>query len=64
MELTPKNKKIIDSKSYEELLSGWRFTVSGDLWFQGATGDYWSTRMAEFREKGVDHVGASKAIGF
>lgn len=63
MDLTPENKKIIDSKSYTELLSNWRFAPSGDVWFQGETGDYWGKRMHELKEK-VDHVGISKEIGW
>ena len=64
MELTDKNKAHIDAMSYEGLLSYWRFAPAGDPWFQGATGDYWSKRMIELRDQGVDHVGASKRIGW
>ena len=64
MDLTAENKKHIDSLSYEQLLSKWRFALVGDVWLQGETGDYWSKRMAELREQGVDHVGASKSIGW
>ena len=64
MKLTEENKKKIDSMSYSELLSRWRFAPAGDPWFQDETGDYWGKRMAELRNEGADHVGASKAIGW
>ena len=65
MELTEKNKKIIDDKSYESLLSKWRFAPSGDPWFQGETGDYWGKRMAELKTKDTGAaVRASKNIGW
>ena len=63
MDLTPENKRTIDNKSYAELLSSWRFAIAGEPWFQGETGKYWSKRMAELREQGADHVGASKSLG-
>ncbi len=67
MDLTDENKKIIDGKSYEQLLRGWRNTPSESpqaVWFQGETGTYWGERMKELRNQGADHVGASKAIGW
>ena len=64
MNLTEENKKTIDAMSYEGLLSKWRFAPSGDPWFQGETGEYWGKRMNELRAQGVDHVGASKRIGW
>lgn len=64
MDLTPENKKIIDDKSYMELLDHNRFAPMGDPWFQGETGQYWPKRMKELRDQGADHVGASKAIGW
>ena len=64
MNLTLENKRTIDSKSYEELLSGWRFALAGEPWFQGETGKYWGERMAELRDQGADHVGASKSLGW
>lgn len=64
MNLTPENKAHIDSYSYYGLLSHWRFAPAGDPWFQGETGDYWSKRMKELRDKGADHVDASKALGW
>jgi len=64
MDLTEENKKHIDSLSYEQLLRKWRFAPSGDEWFQGDTGKYWGERMNELKAQGVDHVGASKRIGW
>lgn len=63
-DLTPKNKAYIDGLSYEGLLSHWRFAPVGDPWFQGETGEYWSKRMAELRDAGADHIGASKRLGW
>ena len=60
------NKRIqqwIDNASYEELLSKWRFSSLGDPMFQGETGDYYAKVMKEKREN-VDHVSASKRIGW
>lgn len=64
MDLTEENKKTIDSKSYRELLSGWRFAPSGNPWFQGETGEYWGKRMSELKHNGADHVRASKEVGW
>ena len=64
MELTAENKAHIDNLSYEGLLRSWRFASSGNEWFQGETGKYWGERMKELRDKGADHVGASKSIGW
>jgi hypothetical protein len=67
MQLTPDNKNYIDSLSYEQLLSKWRFGVVGDPWFQGETGEYWGKRMSELRNQpgGQDmHVAVSKQIGW
>ncbi len=65
MTLTSERKAHIDSLSYETLLSRWRFTPSGDPWFQDETGKYWGERMAELRN--LDHAGAvaaSKSLGW
>jgi hypothetical protein len=65
MQLTDKNKAYIDSLSYEQLLSHWRFAPAGDPWFQGETGTYWSKVMSEKRKAAPDeHVKASKNIGW
>lgn len=64
MELTEENKKHIDSLDIQELLSHWRSAPAGDPWFQGETGKYWGTRMAEVRAKDNGaYVAASKSIG-
>lgn len=62
MDLTEDTKRYIDSLSYIQLLRKWRFSPSGDKWFQGATGEYWGRRMLELKAKGVDHVKASKQV--
>lgn len=67
MELTEKVRAAIDAKTYEQLLSGWRFAPVGDRWFEGESGDYWAKRMAQLRtqENGNErHVAASKSIGW
>ena len=67
MELIPENKKHIDNMSYEGLLSKWRYAPSGDQWFQGETGSYWSKRMEELRSQpggDIMHTAASKSIGW
>jgi len=63
VDLTDEVKEKIDSLSYAQLLSRWRFSPSGDPWFQGETGEYWGKRMAELRDT-VDHVSISKQIGW
>jgi hypothetical protein len=64
MKLTPELKAKIDAKTYQELLSRWRFAPIGDTMFQDESGEYWGKRMAELRAQGADHVGASKSIGW
>jgi len=67
MDLTPENKKYIDSLSYYGLLSHWRFAPAGDPWFLGETGIYWEKRMSKLRRQpggNAKHVSASKAIGW
>jgi len=64
MDLTPENKKHIDSLTYEALLGHWRFAAVGDPWFRGETGQYWSKRMKELRDGGAKHVEASKTLGW
>jgi len=66
MQLTVGNKKYIDSLSFEHLLTQWRFAPSGTPWFQGETGDYWSSRM-NLKKKQLakgEHVSISKNIGW
>ena len=62
MDLTNENKQFIDSLTYHELLSRWRFAPEGDPWFQSETGNYWGERIRELREQGADYVSASKTI--
>ncbi len=65
MNLTPENKDYIDSLNYEQLLRHNRFAPCGDKWFQGDTGTYWLSRMAELKAKDPDGaVHASKSIGW
>ena len=66
MELTKKNKAIIDGKDYYTLLKSWRFDSSASEWFQGETGEYWSQRMEELKNQiGIQaHVEISKEIGW
>ena len=58
-------KNWIDNASYQQLLSKWRFSPSGDPFFEGEIGEYYSKVMAE--RKAADPgaaVAASKAIGW
>jgi len=65
MDLTQKNQDYIDSLSYQDLLWHWRMAPVGDPWFQGATGAYWSDRMAILRRQNpAEHVRSSKTIGW
>lgn len=65
MDLTPENKATIDGHDITTLLRHWRFAKSGDPWFQGETGEYWSKRMAELRSQDqAAYTSASKAIGW
>lgn len=65
MELTKNNRETIDSMSYEELLSNWRFAPTGDPWLEGETGKYFGERMSELKTRDPEAaVAASKAIGW
>lgn len=67
MNLTPKNKRHIDSMSLKQLLSHWRFAPVGYPWFRGETGEYWGKRMSELRNQPggeARHISASKKIGW
>lgn len=67
MKLTEESKRSIDARSYESLLEKWRFSPSGDPWFEGETGDYWGKRMVELRSLpggNSEHATASKSIGW
>lgn len=64
MILTDENKEYIDSLDYQSLLEKWRYSPSGDPWFQGETGQYWRKRMNNLRkENPSEAVAASKRIG-
>ncbi len=59
-------KKWIDSASYQQLLSRWRFDPVGSPWFQGEVGEHYNKVMKE-RHKTVpveEKVRASKSIGW
>ena len=65
--MIPKKMKAwIDTASYEELLTKWRFAPSGSPWFQGEVGAYFlkvmSKRKAEVGE--AEAVRVSKAVGW
>lgn len=63
--MTEEQKAWIDSASYEELLSKWRFAAVGDPMFQGPCGKYYSEVMTRKRSEDPDgHVRASKKIGW
>lgn len=62
--LTKQLKQEIDSMSYEQLLSKWRFSPVGSPIFQGESGTYFSQKMTKLREQGADHVGISKRLGW
>ncbi len=59
-------KDWIDNASYEQLLSKWRNAPSGDLFFSGEMGDYYSKAMTKKKEEvgQGEHVRASKSIGW
>lgn len=64
--MTPAQKHWIDTATYEDLLTHWRFAPAGDDLFQGDTGEYYQQIMAERREDIGDagHAAISKAIGW
>ncbi len=59
-------KQWIDEQPYVELLRKWRFSTTGDPFFQGEMGDYYKGVM--FRKRDAlprsEQVAASKAIGW
>lgn len=61
-----KIKNQIDSMTYEEMLSKWRFAPIGDPMFQGETGDYYKKVMKKKKDQLLDgeHVSISKKIGW
>jgi hypothetical protein len=64
--MTEQLKQIIDSMSYSQMLSKWRFAPAGDPMFQGEIGEYFSKAMGE-KEKTLqpgEKVGISKKLGW
>lgn len=59
-------KEWIDNALYEELLRKWRFAPSGNPFFIGEVGSYYSKKMAEKRKEVGEaaHITASKSIGW
>lgn len=56
----------IDSASYEQLLSKWRFEPVGSPWFQGDIGQYFAKAMQKKREETSyeEQVITSKTLGW
>ncbi len=61
-----KMKHWIDTATYEELLTKWRFAPSGNPWFQGEVGKYYGEVMSKKKKEVGDiaHTRASKKIGW
>lgn len=61
-----KMKDWIDTASYEELLTKWRFAPSDSPWFQGEVGVYFGKVMSKKKEEvgEAEAVRASKNIGW
>lgn len=59
-------KKWIDSANYEQLLQKWRNAPSGDPFFQGEIGKYFSEVMKRKKDETPpeEQVAASKRIGW
>lgn len=61
-----KMKDWIDTASYEELLTKWRFAPSGSPWFQGEVGKHYekimSIKKAQVGEEAA--VRTSKVVGW
>lgn len=64
--MTKEQKSWIDNANYESLLSKWRFSPSGDPFFQRDTGDYYAKVMEEKRDalSQEEQVQISKKIGW
>lgn len=60
------SKKLIDSMSYEALLTRWRFAPAGDFLLQKPVGDYFAEVMNKKRDELPDgeHTRISKSIGW
>ena len=50
MYLNEQTKKVIDSKSYSELLEDYILLGPDDPWLEGETGIYWKKRIVELRK--------------
>jgi len=61
-----KTKDWLDTASYEELLTKWRFAPTGSPWFQGEVGTYFEKVMRKKKEEVGEEaaVRASKNIGW
>ena len=59
-------KDWIDNASYEALLTKWRFAKTGDPFFVGEIGEYFSEKMNAKRNVigNEEHVRISKKIGW
>jgi hypothetical protein len=55
----------IDNATYEQLLKKWRHAPSGDPFFTGKVGSYYSKKIRRKREEvgNSAHIVASKNIG-
>lgn len=59
-----KMKEWIDGADIEQLLSKWRFAATGDPFFVGKVGTYYSKVMGEKRTADPEaYTAASKSIG-
>ena len=60
------HKRWIDNASYYALLKRWRFSSSEDDIFHGTSGEYYSARMMELKNKigSNAHTMTSKQVGW
>jgi hypothetical protein len=62
---TTERKKWIDTASYAQLLSKWRFEPIGSPWFAGEVGKYFADKISAKRNAGPDEaIRASKSLGW
>ena len=66
MKLTEELKKKIDNMDYESMLTKWRYASLVDVMFTNPSGEYFSNRMFELRDKlpRGEHTRISKKIGW
>lgn len=59
-------KDWMDTATYQELLSKWRFAPAGSSWFVGEIGQYYNEAMKKKRSETSheEQVRASKNIGW